>query len=319
MSRVREPGPRAGFVSRFSLAIHGGAGNLRRERLGGEDERAMRAATLAGLAAGGKCLREAGRALDAVQAAVVALEEHPILNAGRGSVLNARGEVEMDAALMEGASGRAGAVSCVRRLAHPILAAREVLEDGRHVLLSGSAADAFAADRGIETVRPEDLVTELRRSQLDKARARERVSLDHDEGHGTVGAVARDLDGHLAAATSTGGMTNQHPGRVGDTPIPGAGTWADDATCAVSGTGQGEAYLRTAFAHAIDAAMRFGGLDLESACRAALARVAQLGSEGGCIAVDSSGRLALPFNTAGMIRGWLDEAGEPRVALFGDE
>jgi beta-aspartyl-peptidase (threonine type) len=306
-------------VSRFALAIHGGAGNLRRERLAEADARAMRDAALAGLRAGSACLRDGGAALDAVETAVVELERHPILNAGVGSVLNSEGEVEMDAALMEGTTGRAGAVTCAQRVVHPIRAARAVLEQGRHVVLAGSAADAFAAEQGLELVEPPGLVTELRRSQLARARSRERVSLDHDEGHGTVGAVACDGQGHLAAATSTGGMTNQHPGRVGDTPIPGAGTWASDATCAVSGTGQGEAYLRTVFAHAIDASMRLAGLDLDAACRTALARIAELGSEGGCIAVDAKGHLALPFNTRGMIRGWLGQNGELHVALFADE
>ncbi len=334
-------------MARVVLAVHGGAGGLRRERLAEDDDRAMREAVRVALAEGGALLDAGGSALDAVEAAVVALERAPILNAGVGSVLTRDGGVEMDAALMDGATGRAGAVACVTRVAHPISLARAVLEDGAHVLLAGEGALAFAEERGIAGLAPEALVTDTRQRQLARAKAKARVSLDHDEvsasregrgddddaaregggddddaareGGGTVGAVARDAAGHLAAATSTGGMTNQLPGRVGDSPVIGAGTWARDASCAVSATGHGEAYLRTAFAHEIDAAMRLAGCDLERACARALARVAAAGGSGGCIAVDAEGRLALPFDTPGMIRGWRAPDGRSHIALFANE
>jgi beta-aspartyl-peptidase (threonine type) len=258
-------------------------------------------------------LRAGGGALDAVEEAVRALEACEVLNAGRGSVLNAAGEVEMDACIVEGSGRGVGALAAVRRLVHPVSGARLVMEQSPHVLLVGEAADRFGAARGLETAEPGWFVTSLRRSQLERAQAADRIHLDHageddpegeDPGtQGTVGAVARDAAGHLAAATSTGGLTNQWPGRIGDTPLVGAGTWADDATCAVSATGPGELFIRCGFAHEVDAGLRHAGLSVAEACDVALARVAALGGRGGCIAVDAAGNLALPFTTAIMYRG----------------
>lgn len=305
---MKDPGPR--------VAIHGGCGNIRRESLGGGRERAILDA-LAGVTRTVLArLRDGEPALDAAEHAVVLLEDCEFFNAGYGSVLNAEGRVETDAAVMEGTTGRAGAVGALRGMRNPVRAARQVLEHGEHVLLVGDGARRFAEDAGLETVDEEALVIPVRREQLHQARASGRVSLDHDESYGTVGAVVRDAAGCLAAATSTGGMTNKHPGRVGDSPVIGAGTWADDTTCAVSGTGHGEYYLRTVFAHDIHARMAYRRQALGRACRDALDRVRALGGSGGVIAVDRDGNLAMPFNTPGMYRGWTGADGEPRSAIF---
>jgi isoaspartyl peptidase/L-asparaginase-like protein (Ntn-hydrolase superfamily) len=311
-------------MSGIALAVHGGAGSIEPNE---PDAQAMRQALAACLEQGRACLAGGGSALDSVERIVRSFEAHPLFNAGRGSVLTAEGTVEMDAAIMDGRSRAAGSVACVRRLAHPVSAARAVMERSRHVLLVGDQAERFARALGAEEVEPASLVTEKRLRQLEQAREKERVSLDHDEHSrrgdrgesGTVGAVARDAAGHLAAATSTGGLTNQLPGRAGDTAVIGAGTWADDATCAVSATGHGEAFIRAALAHEVDAGLRLAGLALEEACERALARVTALGSRGGLVAVDAEGRVAAPFTTRGMVRGWIGAEGAPRVSLFADE
>jgi isoaspartyl peptidase/L-asparaginase-like protein (Ntn-hydrolase superfamily) len=257
-------------------------------------------------------LARGGSALDAVEAAVVVLEDEPLLNAGRGAALTSEGAAELDAALMDGRTRAAGAVACVRGIANPVRAARLVLERSPHVLLVGPGAEAFAAAHGLPRVDPASLATPARRADLEAVlRARGAGSA----AGGTVGAVARDAAGHLAAATSTGGVTGQLPGRVGDSPLVGAGTWADDATCAVSATGLGEAFVRAAFAHEVDARMRLLGEALERACCGALERVAALGARGGCAAVDRAGHVALPFTSAAMPRGWIGPDGGPRVAL----
>lgn len=301
------------------VAIHGGCGSIRRDALGADWERAIRE-TLADITASVlDDLRAGMPALDAAERAVVLLEDCEFFNAGYGSVLNAEGLVETDAAVMEGTTARAGAVAALQGIRNPVRAARRVLEAGDHVMLAGEGARRFAEIAGLETVDPEALIIPVRREQLEAARSAGRVSLDHDERYGTVGAVVRDAEGRLAAASSTGGMTNKHPGRVGDTPVIGAGTWASDATCAVAGTGHGEFYLRTAFAHDIHARMAYQGATLDQACAAVLARVREMGGSGGVIAVDREGNLALPFNTPGMYRGWAGADGEPRSAIFEGE
>ena len=326
--------PRDPTVSGFSLAVHGGAGGF---SSGEPGEQGMREAIAACLQEGRARLASGAAAVDVVEALVRRLEAHALFNAGRGSVLTSDGTVEMDAAIMEGHERRTGAVACVRDLAHPVSAARLVMERSRHVLLVGPQAERFAREQGAETCEPSEQITEERRAQLERARARDEVRLDHDndesrgpsasdadagekpgDAGGTVGAVARDAEGHLAAATSTGGMTNQLPGRVGDSALAGAGTWADDATCAVSATGHGEAFIRAAVAHEVDAGMRLAGLSLEIASERALARAQALGGRGGLIAIDASGRIALPYNSRGMLRGWLDPGGAPRVRIFAD-
>jgi isoaspartyl peptidase/L-asparaginase-like protein (Ntn-hydrolase superfamily) len=220
------------------------------------------------------------------------MEDDQEWNAGRGAALTAAGIAELDAAVADGRSRRLGAVACVTGVRHPVHAARAVMDDGRHVLLAGPGAEAFARTAGLAFEAADWFVIERRRRDLAR--------------HGTVGAVARDAEGHLAAATSTGGRTAQLPGRIGDSPIPGAGTWADDATCAISATGVGEAFLRAAFAHEVDALIRLAGADLDAACRAALAAVTAAGGDGGCIALAAEGPPVLPFTTSLMHRGWAE-------------
>lgn len=308
---------RTGGAGRWTLAVHGGAGAIERARLTPEREAACRATLEASLRAGAGVLGSGGSALDAVEQAVRSLEAAEEFNAGRGSVLTADGRIEMDAAIADGRGRRAGAVGALRRIAHPVSAARAVLDDGAHVLLVAEGAEAFARRAGLRGVEESELRTSARVAQLERARGRDQVAVDHDEEfRGTVGAVARDAGGHLAAATSTGGLTNQRPGRVGDTPLPGAGTWADDATCAVSATGHGESLIRAAVAHEVDAGVRLAGLDLGTACERALARALAHGGRGGCIAVGVAGPAVLRFSSTGMFRGWIGPMSGPRVAIY---
>jgi isoaspartyl peptidase/L-asparaginase-like protein (Ntn-hydrolase superfamily) len=290
------------------LAIHGGAGPAPDgEPDGGASRWPGQAAGLAAaLRAGLAVLAAGGPALEAVTAAVTVLEDDDHWNAGRGSALTAAGTVEMDAAVADGHERRIGGVACVTGVRHPVLAARAVMDDGRHVLLSGPGAVAFARKAGLAFEPEEWFITERRRRDLARR-------LNASAG-GTVGAVARDGAGHLAAATSTGGRTGQLPGRIGDSPVPGAGTWADDAGCAVSATGVGEAFLRAGFAHEVDARLRLERVDLAAACQEALAGVTAAGGDGGCIAVAGDGPPLLPFTTALMHRGWAEVGGPLWVA-----
>ena len=303
------------------LAIHGGAGGTTRSSLSAAQRAGTCASLVRALEEGRAILARGGSALDAVIAAVRVLEDDAAFNAGRGAVLREDGSVALDAAVMSGIDRSAGAVANVRRVRNPVLAAERVRRLGRHVLLTGAGADAFAASEQLEMVEPEYFIVEGRAQQLASARSSGELRLD-DHGAfsgGTVGAVARDAQGHLAAATSTGGMTNAAACRIGDSPIIGAGTWAEDATCAVSATGAGESFVRAAFAHEVASGMRLGGYDLEQACAHALATVLDLGGRGGCAAVGHDGRIALPFNTAAMPRGWVRADGPACVALFADE
>ena len=290
----------------FALAIHGGAGALPTGAHAPDVEAGLRESLVAGEAV----LARGGAALAAVVAAVRALETAVCFNAGTGSVLAASGEVEMDAALMEGASRRAGAVASVRRVCHPIDAAEAVLRDARHVLLCGEGADTFALAAGVAPAAPDSLVTPFRRSQLERAL----LHGDREPGGGTVGAVARDVAGHLAAATSTGGLLAKRPGRVSDSALIGCGTWADDSSCAVSATGEGEYFIRAVFAHAVASHLR-AGESIEAASQAVLTEVARLGGSGGCIAIAADGRLAMPFDTPALPRGLLRSGAPGRIAL----
>jgi beta-aspartyl-peptidase (threonine type) len=310
----------------IGFALHGGAGVLDPRHFP-ESRRRECAAALGAIATRAvDALRDGAAALDVVEQAVVELEEAPFFNAGFGSVLNARGEVELDAAIMDGRDRAAGAVAGVTRARNPIRLARAVMARSEHVLLIGAGADAFAAECGLELVDPAWFVRDERRVQLANARAEGRITLDHDERYeavervsGTVGAVALDRDGHLAAATSTGGMTNKRPGRVGDAPLIGCGTFADDASCAVSATGHGEYYIRRVLAHDIAARMAYRGEGLIEAADAALAAVGAMGGAGGLVAVDRDGQVALPFNSPGMYRAWLEPgSGRVRVGIYRD-
>jgi L-asparaginase / beta-aspartyl-peptidase len=310
------------------LALHGGAGQLSRARVtsvslqhepgqAGEPAARMRSDLERALAAGYSILEGGGSALDAVVATVVVLEDSPYFNAGRGSVLRADGSVRMDASVMDGASRAAGAVAGVTMAQNPIRAALRVLGDGRHVLRAGEQADRFVLEQKLATQPPEYFVTPYRRAQWQRARAKNAVELDHtDDERGTVGAVALDARGHLAAATSTGGLTNADPGRVGDSPIIGAGTWAHDDTCAVSATGTGEFFMRAVFAHSVHAHWQSTGGDLSASTELALREVQDLGGHGGCIAIDKNGRLALPFTTPDMPRAFRSEGQAPVVIVF---
>jgi L-asparaginase / beta-aspartyl-peptidase len=295
------------------LALHGGAGTIARRELTPRRERQYCAGLAAALRAGYAVLENGGSSMDAVTAAVVALEDSPLFNAGRGSTLNAAGEHELDASVMDGASGKAGAVTGVRRIRNPVLAARAVMECTPHVMLAGAAADRYARSVGLALVSARYFSTPERARALRRARAHALSSAA--DRHGTVGAVALDGFGNLAAATSTGGYTNKMAGRVGDSPIIGAGTYADNATCAVSTTGIGEYFIRAVAAYDVAARMRYLGETLGLAARGALARVVAVGGEGGLIAVDRAGKVAMPFVSEGMYRG-VARSGRYEVAIY---
>ena len=307
-------------MTRAGLAIHGGAGSFARGQLGAGEEAALRRALAECLAEAQQALADGAPALDAVERAVARLEDDPHFNAGHGSALTQDGRVEMDASIMDGRTRAAGAVACVTRVANPVAAARLVMERSPHVLLVGAGAERFALAQGAREASPASLVTEERRRDLQRAQSGPSGPPSGPDGApGTVGAVARDRAGHLAAATSTGGLAGKLPGRVGDSGAIGAGTWADDQSCAVSGTGHGEAFLRCALAHEVDALVRHLGIPLDAACAAALARVEALGSSGGLIALGREGEPVLRFQTPGMARAWVDAGGRARVAIFADE
>jgi beta-aspartyl-peptidase (threonine type) len=308
---------------RTAIAVHGGAGTMSRADLTPELEAEIRAALDAAIDAGDAVLRAGGPALDAVSAAVVVLEDSPHFNAGKGAVFNAEGINELDASIMDGATLRAGAVAGLHRVRNPIRLARAVMEHSRHVMLIGDGAEAFARTVGVELVDPGYFRTEHRWEALQKARAAEEegasTPLPSSAYFGTVGAVALDAQGRLAAATSTGGMTNKRWGRVGDAPILGAGTYAN-AHCAVSATGWGEFFIRLAVAHDICARIEYRGDGVaEAAGEVVMKRVPALGGDGGVIALDAEGEISMPFNTAGMYRAWRKPDGSRGRAIFRDE
>jgi len=309
-----------------ALVIHGGAGVIERSHLSAEDEKVIRADLNRALDAGNAILAKGGSAVDAVQAAIQVMEDSPQFNAGKGAVFNAKGGHELDAAIMEGHTRRAGAVAGVTTVRHPVALARAVMEHSPHVMLAGGGAEAFADTQSqIERVPNSWFDTDRRRKQLEDAQADEKkqaaLGLPPKKGtyFGTVGAVALDAQGHIAAATSTGGMTNKKWGRVGDSPIIGAGTWADSG-CGVSGTGWGEFYIRNAVAHDICARVAYRGDSLATAAEEVVDKIVPAaGGDGGAIALDKDGNIAMPFNTSGMYRGWVKPDGTRGVAIFRDE
>ncbi len=307
----------------FSLAIHGGAGTLRRDTMTPALEAEHRAGLRTALLAGHAVLAAGGTALDAVTRAVMALEDDPLFNAGHGAVFTAEGRLEMDAAIMDGRTRAAGAVAGVLGPRNPVLAARAVMERSGTVLLIGEGALAFCRERGLAFEEAAYFRTERRwqalQAELDRRRQGAPDTRDDAERHGTVGAVARDAAGNLAAATSTGGMTAKRPGRVGDCPVIGAGTWAENASCAISATGTGEVFIRHAAAHEIAARMRLGGQSLAQAAGDVVAELGRDGGDGGLIAVAADGTVALPFNCAGMYRGTIGPDGVARTAIYDDE
>ena len=297
----------------FVLAVHGGAGPVSRDETSAARAAAYHQGLRRALAAGREVLAGGGSALDAVTGAVVALEDDGLFNAGRGSVFTCAGTQEMDASIMDGRDLRAGAVAGILGPRNPVLAARAVMERSRHVLMIGDGALEFCRKHGVPFADPGYFRTEARWRELQR-----QLASGHREPsrYGTVGAVARDREGNLAAATSTGGMTGKTPGRVGDSPIIGAGTYADNATCAVSATGHGEFFIRYGAAFEIAGRLRHAGQALEAAARGVVDALAAAGGSGGVIAVDRTGALGLPFSTAGMYRGYVRDGGSLRTAIY---
>jgi beta-aspartyl-peptidase (threonine type) len=302
--------------NKLVLAIHGGAGKISRDEKNQEKVKASLDILDKILVSGYQALIGGASALDAVMQAVMQLEDREYFNAGHGSVLTSAGHAEMDAAIMDGKTRLAGAVACVERIKNPVRGARAVMDYSDHVLLTGVGAEYFCQQQGLELVDPSYFVTPHRLHQLHRFQQTAAPAMGEDFNLDTVGAIALDLEGHLAAATSTGGKMNKLPGRIGDAPIVGAGTWADDATCAVSVTGDGETIMRCALAHEIDALIRHRNLGLHQACEQAMQGLNDFGGLAGCIAVNKIGEVVLIFNTEAMYRGWVNQDGSTQVAIF---
>ena len=305
-------------TSRWSLAIHGGAGSMKPETMDAAAVAAHEAGLARALDAGAAVLAAGGSALDAVSAAVVALEDDPQFNAGRGAVFTWAGTNELDAAIMDGSTRAAGAVAAVTRTRNPVLLARAVMDAGPHVFLAGEGAETFAREQGFAEVDPAWFATPERLRQLEELKSRKDGWFDAGMKYGTVGAVACDSAGHVAAATSTGGLTAKRWGRIGDSCVIGAGTYADDRAGAVSCTGSDEQFIRAGVAHEICARIRLGRQDAQAAIDAALAEVGAMGGVGGVIVVTPAGQTAMAFTTPGMFRGRADSAGRREVAIFGE-
>ena len=319
--------PAAPVARPFGLVVHGGAGVIERKSMSAELEAEYRAKLSEAREAGYAILDRGGSAVDAVIATIIVLEDSPLFNAGKGAVFNADGACELDASVMDGRTLSAGAVAALHRIKNPITLARVVMEKSEHVMLIGDGAEKFAKQNGFEFVPNEYFQTEFRRQQLEQAKqreaARKKTTVFLPEDHfdrvvryGTVGCVALDRAGNLAAGTSTGGMTNKKFGRVGDAPIIGAGTYANNATCAVSATGWGEFFIRVGVARDIAAQMEYKGTPLTEAAAAALAKVAALGGDGGVICIDRDGHISMPFNTPGMYRGFKLSNGASDIEIF---
>jgi len=311
--------------SPYAIAIHAGAGTIRKESMDPDTEQDIRATLSEAVQAGYAVLKSGGNSLDAVSASVVILEDSPHFNAGRGAVFNTEGKHEMDASIMNGADLQAGAVAGVDNIRNPILLAAKIMTDSAHVMLMGDGAETFARNHGIAFEDKEYFYTEHRWQQLERARASDNpeahmVSESPDRWLSTVGAVALDSKGNLAAATSTGGTTNKRWGRVGDSPIIGAGTYADNRSCAVSATGHGEYFIRAVVAHDICARMQYKGISLEQAADEVVQdQLTSMGGDGGVIAIDPAGNISLNFNTEGMYRASINVDGETFVGIYEGE
>ncbi len=308
-------------MHKTTLVIHGGAGTLLKSEMSAEKEAAYLAALKDALEAGNAVLTKGGTAIEAVEVAIVCMEDSPLFNAGKGSVFTADGTHEMDASIMNGKDRMAGAVCGVSSVRNPVSLARLVMEKSEHVLLSGAGAEVFGKEMNVAFEPASYFDEEWRRKQWLSVRGTDEIALDHnlnpDRKFGTVGAVALDKDGNLAAATSTGGMTNKKYGRVGDSPIIGAGTYANNQTCAVSCTGSGEFFIRGVVAYEVSALMEFKGLSLADACAEVIQkRVLEIGGDGGLIALDQQGNLSMEFNTAGMYRGYVRENEKMQLAIY---
>ncbi len=314
---------------KIAIAIHGGAGTIKKENMTAQQEQAYKTVLQEALKTGYKILKQGGSSLDAVEATIHVMEVSPLFNAGKGAVFTHDGKNELDAAIMDGKTRNAGAVAGISTVKSPISAARAVMEKSEHVMMVGKGAEQFAKEQGLEIVDPSYFYTQKRYDQLQEIIHTEKQQLDHSgsQGHipaqfpdqkfGTVGAVALDEDGNLAAATSTGGMTNKRYGRVGDVPIIGAGTYADNNTCAVSATGHGEYFIRSVVAYDIAALMKYKGMSLkEAASEVVKHKLVDFGGDGGVIAIDRQGNIAMPFNTSGMYRASMDINGKMYVGIY---
>lgn len=316
-------------MQKFCIAIHGGAGTIVKEDMTPELEKAYRQALKEALAAGYDILHNGGTSLDAVSASVVSLEDNPLFNAGKGAVFTKKGINELDAAIMDGKTLEAGAVAGVRNVRNPVLLAREVLMYSGHVFLSGKGANDFAIKQGVKLEPDDYFFSQYRYDQWREIRDSDLYTLDHkgdklvglmkDKKFGTVGAVACDIHGNIAAATSTGGMTNKQYGRIGDSPLVGAGTYANNKTCAISCTGHGEIFIRAVAAYDVSCLMEYCGMSLQEACnKVVFDKLVALGGEGGLIGVDAKGNCSMLFNTKGMYRGFHNSEGETEIAIYGD-
>ena len=305
--------------NKSALAIHGGAGTISKSSMTEELENEYRAGLKKSLEAGWEILSKNGSALDAVEASVVELENFHLFNAGKGSVFTHEGKNEMDASIMDGKNLKAGAVAFVKNVKNPIKLARLVMEKTEHILLGGAGANQFAKEMNVDFETDEYFFTEHRYKQLQESISENRVQLDHfsnSKSLGTVGAVACDFLGNVAAATSTGGMTNKQFGRIGDTPLIGAGTYADNKSCAVSCTGHGEYFMLASTAFDVSARMKYKNLNLKNAAFEAIEYLSEIGGEGGLIAVDGQGNITLEFNSDGMYRGFMTENGEIKIEIY---
>lgn len=299
----------------YALAIHGGAGVMSRDRMSAERQQEYTYHLDKALTIGDSILRNGGSAADAVVEVVSYLEDCPLYNAGKGAVFTNQGTIELDASIMDGSTLNAGAIAGVTDIKNPIKAVRLVMDKSVHVMLSGKGASAFAREKGLEMVKNKYFFTKERYESLKRLHKQER-SRNQNDNHGTVGCVALDQQGNLCAGTSTGGMMNKKYGRIGDSPIIGAGTWADNRTCAISSTGHGEYFIRLTVARDVASHMEYKNMDIHEAGNLVLDKLTQMGGTGGFIAIDAKGNIAMPFNTTEMFRGFAKSTGEKEIAIF---
>lgn len=300
---------------KYAIVIHGGAGVISKELMTKEQQVEYKTKLNEALELGDKMLKDGAEAVDVVVSVINVLEDSPLFNAGKGAVFTNDEKVELDASIMEGKTLNAGAVAGVQDIKNPIKAAREVMYHSEHVFLSGKGASAFAKKQGLEIVPNKYFYTDERYKSLMQLKKQERQRTQKDNT-GTVGCAVLDTHGNLAAGTSTGGMTNKKYGRIGDTPIIGAGTYASNKTCAVSGTGHGEYYIRLGFARDISALMEYKNMSVSEACSEEIEKLSELGGTGGVVAIDANGNIAMEFNTSGMFRGYIKSTGEKEIAIF---
>lgn len=301
--------------AKYAIVIHGGAGVISKSRMTPEREAEYTGKLKEALDLGEKMLKEGADATDVVVNVIEVMENSPLFNAGKGAVFTAEGKNELDASIMEGQTLNAGAIAGVRDIKNPIKAAREVMDNSVHVMLSGKGASEFARQQGLEMVKNKYFFTKSRYESLKQLQKRERERTKKDN-MGTVGCAVLDTHGNLCAGTSTGGMTNKKFGRIGDSPIIGAGTYANNKTCAISCTGHGEYYIRLGFARDISALMEYKNMSVDQACREEIRKLTELQGDGGVIAVDAKGNIAMEFNTSGMFRGFAKSTGEKEIAIF---